>query len=61
MLLATAPSIRGADLLVTHIHGYTLDSHGKLQHFQALLADSRKVMATGTAMPNWRNARAMPV
>ncbi len=46
-LLALAPALQAADLLVNNINGYTLDSHGKLQHFQALLVDQGKVVATG--------------
>lgn len=48
LLLAVTPGIRAADLLVTNVNGYTLDSHGKLQHFQALLVDHGKVVATGS-------------
>ncbi|WP_426702868.1 amidohydrolase [Rhodanobacter sp. Col0626] len=47
-LLALAPAIQAADLLVNNVNGYTLDSHGKLQHFQALLVDQGKVVATGS-------------
>ena len=47
-LLALAPAVQAADLLMNHVNGYTLDSHGKLQHFQALLIDHGKVVATGT-------------
>ena len=46
-LLALAPAVQAADLLVDNVNGYTLDSHGKLQHFQALLVDQGKVVATG--------------
>ncbi len=46
-LLALAPALQAADLLVNNVNGYTLDSHGKLQHFQALLVDQGKVVATG--------------
>lgn len=46
-LLALAPAVQAADLLVNNVNGYTLDSHGKLQHFQALLVDQGKVVATG--------------
>lgn len=45
--LAAAPLIQAADLLVSNVNGYTLDSHGKLQRFQALLVDHGKVVATG--------------
>jgi predicted amidohydrolase YtcJ len=47
-LLALAPAVQAADLLVDNVNGYTLDSHGKLQHFQALLVDQGKVVATGS-------------
>ncbi|MET4567942.1 amidohydrolase [Rhodanobacter soli] len=47
-LLALAPAVQAADLLVDNVNGYTLDSHGKLQHFQALLVDQGKVIATGS-------------
>jgi len=46
-LLALTPALQAADLLVNNVNGYTLDSHGKLQHFQALLIDQGKVVATG--------------
>ncbi|MEO8808997.1 MAG: amidohydrolase [Rhodanobacter sp.] len=47
-VLSTAASLgHAADLLVTHVNGYTLDSHGKLQQFQAMLVDHGKVLATG--------------
>jgi predicted amidohydrolase YtcJ len=49
LLLTTACGVQAADLLLTNINGYTLDSHGKLQHFQALLVDHGKVVATGNA------------
>lgn len=47
-LLALAPAAPAADLLVSNVNGYTLDNHGKLQHFQALLVDQGKVVATGS-------------
>lgn len=47
VLLAALPLAQAADLLVSNVNGYTLDSHGKLQHFQALLVDQGKVVATG--------------
>lgn len=46
-LLALAPAVQATDLLVDNVNGYTLDSHGKLLHFQALLVDQGKVVATG--------------
>ena len=47
-LLVLTPVVQAADLLVDNVNGYTLDSHGKLQHFQALLVDQGKVVATGS-------------
>jgi predicted amidohydrolase YtcJ len=47
-LLALAPALQAAELLVNNVNGYTLDSHGKLQQFQALLIDHGKVVATGS-------------
>ncbi|CAM5568307.1 amidohydrolase family protein [Rhodanobacter lindaniclasticus] len=47
-VLALAPAVQAADLLVDNVNGYTLDSHGKLQHFQALLVNKGKVVATGS-------------
>ena len=47
-LLTITPLGYAADLLVTHVNGYTLDSHGTLQHFQAMLIDQGKVLATGS-------------
>ena len=46
-LLALAPAVQAADLLVDNVNGYTLDSHGTLHQFQALLVDHGKVVATG--------------
>ena len=46
-LLALLPGANAADLLITNVNGYTLDSHGKLQRFAALLVDQGKVLATG--------------
>jgi predicted amidohydrolase YtcJ len=48
-LLVLAPAVQAADLLVENVNGYTLDSHGKLQQFQALLVDHGKVVATGSS------------
>jgi hypothetical protein len=45
--LAAQPAF-AAELLVDHVNGYTLDSTGKLQRFEALLVDGGKVLATGT-------------
>ena len=47
-LLAAAPVLQAADLYVHDVKGYTLDSHGKLQRFDALLVDNGKVVATGS-------------
>jgi predicted amidohydrolase YtcJ len=49
LLLTTASGAQAADLLVNNVDGYTLDSRGKLQHFQALLVDHGKVVATGSS------------
>lgn len=38
----------GADLFVDHVNGYTLDSAGKLQRFEAMLVEQGKVVATGS-------------
>ena len=46
-LLAAAPALQAADLYVHNVKGYTLDSQGKLQRFDALLVDDGKVVATG--------------
>jgi predicted amidohydrolase YtcJ len=48
LIILQAPAIRAAELLVHNVNGYTLDSHGKLQRFEALLIDHGKVVATGT-------------
>ncbi|MDE1895073.1 MAG: amidohydrolase [Pseudomonadota bacterium] len=48
LLLALAPIGHAADLLVRDVNGYTLDSHGRLLHFQALLVGHGKVLATGS-------------
>jgi len=37
-----------ADLFVDHVNGYTLDSAGKLQRFEAMLVEDGKVVATGS-------------
>jgi len=61
-LLVLAPAVQAADLLVDNINGYTLDSHGKLQQFQALLVDHGKVVATGSTAelkPRAGNARVI--
>lgn len=47
-LLAIAPTLQAADLYVHNVKGYTLDSQGKLQRFDALLVDDGRVVATGT-------------
>ena len=38
-----------APTLIDHVNGYTLDSAGKLQRFEALLIDGGKVVATGSS------------
>ena len=47
-LLSVGAAAQAADLLVHNVNGYTLDSQGKLQHFQSLLVDQGKVVATGS-------------
>lgn len=47
MMLGLAAPAMAADLLVKNVNGYTLDSHGQLQRFDALLVDHGKVEATG--------------
>jgi predicted amidohydrolase YtcJ len=42
------PIAHGASVLVRNVNGYTLDSAGKLQRFEALLASDGKIVATGT-------------
>ena len=56
LLLALAPACHAADLLVRDVNGYTLDSQGKLQHFQALLVEHGKVLATGSNAPMEKRA-----
>jgi len=46
--LALLAGPAGAQTLVENVHGVTLDGHGALQHFQALLFDRGKVLGTGT-------------
>ncbi|MEO8196521.1 MAG: amidohydrolase family protein [Thermoanaerobaculia bacterium] len=46
LILAARPLV-AADLLVDNVNGYTLDTAGKLQHFEALLVADGKVVATG--------------
>ena len=48
LLCGLSASTFAADLLVKNVHGYTLDRHGALQRFDALLVDHGKVQATGT-------------
>ena len=45
--LSISPPASAADLLIDNINGYTLDSAGALQRFEALLVDDGKVVATG--------------
>jgi len=61
VLLAALPIAQAADLLVTNVNGYTLDRQGKLQHFQALLVDRGKVVATGDTAALTRRAGAAKV
>ena len=46
VLLATQ-TVFAADLFVDNVNGYTLDSAGKLQRFEAMLIEDGKVLATG--------------
>ena len=46
-LIFVAQPLFAADLLIDNVNGYTLDTGGKLQHFEALLVDHGKVVATG--------------
>ncbi len=46
-MLCTTPAL-AADLFVDHVNGYTLDSAGRLQRFQAMLVEDGKVVAIGT-------------
>ena len=46
-LMFAAQPLFAADLLIDNVNGYTLDSAGKLQRFEALLIDAGKVVATG--------------
>lgn len=46
-LMFAAQPLLAADLLIDNVNGYTLDSAGKLQRFEALLIDAGKVVATG--------------
>lgn len=45
-VLAALPAA-AADLLLDHVNGYTLDRHGALQRFEALLIDRGRVVAIG--------------
>lgn len=47
LLLGMSAPALAADLLVKNVNGYTLDSHGRMQHFDALLVTHGKVEATG--------------
>jgi predicted amidohydrolase YtcJ len=47
-LFVVAPVAASAALLVRHVHGYTLDGHGRLHRFEAMLVDRGKVLATGS-------------
>ena len=55
--LASGGGAKAAELLVDHVNGYTLDSAGHLQRFEALLIDDGKVVATGTHDALSRRAR----
>ena len=61
-VLLAAPCAQAADLLLDRVNGYTLDSAGKLQRFEALLIDDGKVVATGShaqLMPRAEGARVI--
>ncbi|MBN8886772.1 MAG: amidohydrolase [Rudaea sp.] len=45
--LLAVPAV-AADLFVDHVNGYTLDSAGKLQRFEAMLVEQGRVVATGS-------------
>ena len=47
LLVSAAAS--AAPTLIDHVNGYTLDSAGKLQRFEAMLIKNGKVVATGTS------------
>ena len=47
-LAMATPPLFAADLLIDNVNGYTLDTAGKLQRFEALLVEDGKVLATGT-------------
>ena len=48
LALLAGPAPCRAQTLVHNVHGVTLDRQGALQHFDALLFDHGKVLATGT-------------
>ena len=48
LALCATPSLHAAKLLIHNVNGYTLNSTGKLQRFEALLVDDGKVVATGS-------------
>ena len=48
LALSATPSLHAAKLLIHNVNGYTLNSTGKLQRFEALLVDDGKVVATGS-------------
>jgi predicted amidohydrolase YtcJ len=50
LLLSQTAPVAAGDLLVDNVHGTTLDSQGRLQHFDALLARDGKVAATLAAL-----------
>ena len=47
--LFASASVCAAPTLIDHVNGYTLDSAGALQRFEALLIDDGKVVATGSS------------
>lgn len=48
-LAASSAQAHGEQLLIAPVNGYTLDSAGKLQRFDALLVEDGRVVATGDA------------
>ena len=46
--LCIAPALWADTLLLDKVNGYTLDSTGRLQRFQALLIEDGKVLASGS-------------
>ncbi|MEO7916857.1 MAG: amidohydrolase family protein [Dokdonella sp.] len=47
--LLASTSACAAPTMIDHVNGYTLDSAGKVQRFEAMLIDDGKVVATGSS------------